>query len=143
MKLLIKTADISNVSRKFEVADRWCDILCEEFFRQGELERANGMEYTSPMNDREHLDKPKSQIGFYKNVCIPLIELLQSFIPKLNDIFEQASSNLSKWIDRSNAKKSVENADELITEEQFQQTNEELLPKDDIVPKERIPDFKS
>ena len=43
MQLLLKTADISNVSRPFALADKWCDVLCEEFFRQGDLEMAQCM----------------------------------------------------------------------------------------------------
>jgi hypothetical protein len=60
MQVMLKCGDGSNVCRPFEPADKWCDVLCEEFFRQGDLEMANGMEHTSPLNDREHLDKPLS-----------------------------------------------------------------------------------
>jgi hypothetical protein len=75
LDLILKCGDISNVSRPFDMANRWCDVLCEEFFRQGELEATHGMEYTSPLNDRAHLDKPKSQIGFYTFVCLPLHQM--------------------------------------------------------------------
>lgn len=101
MKLLIKVADVSNVARKFEIADKWVDILCEEFFRQGDLEKASGMEYSSPMNDREHLDKAKSQIGFYKNVCVPLFEITRDYWPQLDHIIERVKWNLQVWIDRN------------------------------------------
>ncbi|OHS92678.1 3'5'-cyclic nucleotide phosphodiesterase family protein [Tritrichomonas foetus] len=101
MQLLIKCADVSNVARKLEIADRWCDVLCEEFFRQGELEKANGMEYSSPMNDREHLDKAKSQIGFYKSICLPLFQQTKRFLPKLEPQVVQVKSNLKVWIERN------------------------------------------
>ena len=97
MQLILKCADISNVSRPFELADRWCDVLCEEFFRQGDLEMANGMEYTSPLNDREHLDKPKSQIGFYTFVCLPLFETAARAFPALQVNVDQVKSNLAVW----------------------------------------------
>ena len=97
MQLILKCADISNVSRPFELADRWCDVLCEEFFRQGDLEMANGMEYTSPLNDREHLDKPKSQIGFYTFVCLPLFEAAARAFPPLQVNVDQVKSNLAVW----------------------------------------------
>ena len=101
MELLIKSADISNVARKLEIADRWCDILCEEFFRQGELEKANDMEYSSPMNDREHLDKAKSQIGFYKNICLPLFQITKRFGHKMRPIVDRVKENLKVWIKRN------------------------------------------
>ncbi|EAY00362.1 3'5'-cyclic nucleotide phosphodiesterase family protein [Trichomonas vaginalis G3] len=97
MKLLLKTADISNVSRPFELADRWCDVLCEEFFRQGDLEMASGMQYTSDLNDREHLDKPKSQIGFYTFVCLPLYQATAQAFPPLEVNVQQVQSNLAVW----------------------------------------------
>lgn len=97
MQIILKCADISNVARPFELADKWCDVLCEEFFRQGDLERANGMEFTSPNNDREHLDKPKSQIGFYTFVCLPLFQTAARGIPALQCNVDQVSSNLNRW----------------------------------------------
>lgn len=97
MQLVLKSGDISNVSRPFELADKWCDVLCEEFFRQGDLESASGMEYTSPLNDRAHLDKPKSQIGFYTFVCLPLFEATARAVPELMVNVEQVKSNLAVW----------------------------------------------
>ena len=100
MELVLKCGDISNVSRPFELADKWCDVLCEEFFRQGDLEKTNGMEYTSPLNDRAHLDKPKSQIGFYTFVCLPLYETAARAVPALQVNVDQIKSNLAVWKSR-------------------------------------------
>lgn len=101
MHLFLKCADISNVSRPFELADKWCDVLCEEFFRQGDLEMANGMEYTSDLNDRAHLNKPKSQIGFYTFVCLPLYNVASEALPPLQCNTDQINSNLAIWKNRT------------------------------------------
>lgn len=97
MQLILKCGDISNVSRPFELADKWCDVLCEEFFRQGDLEMAQGMQYTSDLNDRAHLNKPKSQIGFYMFVCLPLYTVCARCIPSLQVNVDQINSNLAIW----------------------------------------------
>jgi hypothetical protein len=97
INLVLKCADISNVSRPFEMANKWCDVLCEEFFRQGELEETHGMSYTSPLNDRAHLDKPKSQIGFYTFVCLPLYQLAARALPQLQVNVDQVLANLAVW----------------------------------------------
>lgn len=97
MQMLIKAGDISNCSRPFDVADKWTDFLCEEFFHQGDLEKAKGMEYTSENNDREHLDKPKSQIGFYTSVCLPLFQAIAKVLPHLQLNANQVESNLMQW----------------------------------------------
>ena len=108
MQLFLKTADISNVSRPFEIANRWCDILCEEFFRQGDLEAAQGMEYTSDLNDKAHLDKPKSQIGFYTFVCLPLYQAVAKPCPALEANVKQVQSNLAIWKKNSEEKQKAE-----------------------------------
>jgi hypothetical protein len=55
------------------------------------------MEYSSPMNDREHLDKTKSQIGFYEGVCLPLFEELVTFDARLASALGQVRANLEIW----------------------------------------------
>lgn len=97
LKLLMKTADISNVSRGFEIADKWCDILNEEFFRQGDLEVEAGIGFTSPLNDRKSANKPRSQIGFYNFVCIPLFTVTSQVYPALHVSLDQLNVNLNQW----------------------------------------------
>jgi hypothetical protein len=97
LKLLMKLGDISNVCRPFELADKWCDILNEEFFHQGDLEKASGIGLTSPLNDRETSNKPKSQIGFYNFICLPLYTLVARLYPPLQVNVDSLKSNLDRW----------------------------------------------
>ena len=97
MQMLLKVADISNVSRPFELADKWCDVLCEEFFRQGDNEKRQGIELTSPLNDRENSNKPKSQIGFYNFICIPLYQVVARAFPQLEVNLNSVKANLEVW----------------------------------------------
>ena len=97
LQMVLKCGDISNVSRPFDLANRWCDVLCEEFFRQGDLEAAQGMQYTSENNDREHLNKPKSQIGFYSFICLPMFQAAGKAVPALDANMKQVQSNLAVW----------------------------------------------
>lgn len=97
MQMILKCGDISNVSRPFEQADRWCDVLCEEFFRQGDIEMAHGMAFTSELNDRATLDKPKSQIGFYTFICLPMFQAAGKAVPALDANTKQVLSNLEVW----------------------------------------------
>lgn len=103
MKLLIKCADISNVTRIFELADKWCDVLCEEFFVQNENQKSKQIDVTSPVvKNEEARSKERAQIGFYTNVCLPLFEILVYFFPKLNPCVDQIKSNLEIWTQRAN-----------------------------------------
>ena len=98
MTMLMKVSDISNVSRPFEIADEWCDVLSEEFWRQGDMEKAQGLELSSPLNDRECANsKPKGQIGFYNFICIPLYQAIARIFPELEVNVEAVKSNLERW----------------------------------------------
>jgi hypothetical protein len=71
--------------------------LCEEFFKQGDLEKEAGIEFTSPLNDREHFNKPRSQIGFYNFICLPLYRSLARIFPELQVNCGSVQANLEVW----------------------------------------------
>jgi 3',5'-cyclic-nucleotide phosphodiesterase len=97
LQLIMKVGDISNVSRPFEIADKWCDILNQEFFHQGDLEKSSGIGLTSPLNDRNAANKPKSQIGFYTFICLPLYTVVAKLYPPLQVQVDQVRQNLDQW----------------------------------------------
>jgi hypothetical protein len=97
LQLIMKVGDISNVSRPFELADKWCDILNIEFFHQGDLEKQTGIGFTSPLNNREASNKPKSQIGFYNFICLPLYTVVARLFPPLQIQVDSIKANLDKW----------------------------------------------
>jgi 3',5'-cyclic-nucleotide phosphodiesterase len=97
LQLIMKVGDISNVSRPFEIVDKWCDILNQEFFRQGDLEKETGIGLTSPFNDRETSNKPKSQIGSYNFICLPLYTVVAKSYPPLQVNVDNVKSNLEQW----------------------------------------------
>ena len=108
LQLLLKVADISNVARPFAIANKWCDILNEEFFHQGDLEKET-IGLTSPMNDRNASNKPKSQIAFYTYVCAPLYNVVAKIYPPLQVNVAQLEANQACWVklaedDKSEAK---------------------------------------
>ena len=49
---ILHAADISTSLRDFEVSTKWADLLFEEFFSQGDMEKAQGLE-VSMMCDRD------------------------------------------------------------------------------------------
>ena len=104
MTMLMKVADISNVSRPFEIASKWCEVLVEEFFNQGDMEKSQGLPFSSPLNDREHQDIPKGQIGFYNFICIPLYQAISKLLPELNINLDTVKQNLNKWKEISEKK---------------------------------------
>ena len=80
MKLVLKSADISNPAKPLSVVRKWTVRVMEEFFNQGDLEKEKGMA-VSPLCDRTTVSLPESQLGFIKFVVLPLFEVLGTMMP--------------------------------------------------------------
>jgi hypothetical protein len=66
------------------VARRWALRVTDEFFLQGDAERAMGME-VSPICDRNCASRVAVQTGFIDNLAAPLFTLLAAAFPPLRD----------------------------------------------------------
>jgi len=59
---LVHCADLSNPTKPLNIYRQWTERVMQEFFRQGDLERDQGMDI-SPMCDRHTASIEKSQVG--------------------------------------------------------------------------------
>jgi hypothetical protein len=99
LKLSLKCADISHSSKPLVQHQQWTDLVCQEFFLQGDREKELGLP-VSMYCDRDATDLPKSQAGFLKNICLPLFECFATFMRSeaINSIvLSNLRSNLSYW----------------------------------------------
>ena len=98
LQIAIKCADISNPCRDWAVSKLWSLRACEEFFRQGDVERELGFELT-PICDRFNVTVAKVQVGFYSFVVEPLFIEWHRFLA--NDFSEEMlrcfRQNQTKW----------------------------------------------
>ncbi|KAH3756086.1 3'5'-cyclic nucleotide phosphodiesterase family protein [Pelomyxa schiedti] len=81
-KVLMKCSDISNVCRPFPLARKWAEILLNEFFVQGDIERSRGLP-SAPFNLRGNVVVAQMQIGFMNSIAFPIFGLLSQFLPDL------------------------------------------------------------
>lgn len=98
--LLIKCADISNVARPWDIAEKWTKILQEEFANQGEMEREVGMEtalFGGPPELGNVYKLATGQIGFMSVFALPLFEGVSDILPPLRFTVEHIQTNQSKW----------------------------------------------
>jgi len=94
---ILHAADLSNSSRPFPIAHRWAEAVLEEFFVQGDREKAEGLP-VSPMCSRDGTVLPASQIGFIRFVVLPYYQVLADLLPSMNEhIVPQLESNLERW----------------------------------------------
>lgn len=114
MITMMKMADISNVTRPFKTADKWAAMVQDEFFFQGDMERALGLPLVKNF-DRQLVKGPASNGtlgflqfvagGFFKDAC-PRMGGLQAMLDNI-------ASNQLRWErrrDRHAAKEAQETA---------------------------------
>uniref|UniRef100_A0A3Q2P4Z4 Phosphodiesterase n=1 Tax=Fundulus heteroclitus TaxID=8078 RepID=A0A3Q2P4Z4_FUNHE len=78
LKIALKCADVCNPCREWELSKQWSERVCEEFYRQGDLERKFNLEI-SPLCDQQMDSVPSIQIGFISYIVEPLFEEWQRF----------------------------------------------------------------
>eukprot|EP00672_Neobodo_designis_P027352 CAMPEP_0174839562 /NCGR_PEP_ID=MMETSP1114-20130205/8123_1 /TAXON_ID=312471 /ORGANISM="Neobodo designis, Strain CCAP 1951/1" /LENGTH=1138 /DNA_ID=CAMNT_0016073687 /DNA_START=99 /DNA_END=3515 /DNA_ORIENTATION=+ len=99
MQMLLKAADISNVTKPFDVSRKWAISVTEEFYQQGDREREQGVE-VNPMFDRtQGTELAKGQIGFINFIAKKFFTLITSkgALEDLQWCLNQLESNLSTW----------------------------------------------
>ncbi|KAL2218731.1 putative high affinity cAMP phosphodiesterase [Thermoascus aurantiacus ATCC 26904] len=98
--LLIKCADISNVARPWQIAQKWTNILQQEFANQGEMEKEVGMEtalFGGPPELGNVLQLATGQIGFMSIFALPLFEGVCDLLPQMIYTVRQIKYNQSVW----------------------------------------------
>ncbi|XP_047184569.1 cAMP-specific 3',5'-cyclic phosphodiesterase 7B-like isoform X1 [Scophthalmus maximus] len=78
LQIALKCADVCNPCRVWELSRQWSERVCEEFYRQGDLERKFDLEI-SPLCDQQANSVPAIQIGFISYIVEPLFEEWQRF----------------------------------------------------------------
>jgi len=72
LSLLLHTCDVSHPAKTWNLHHQWTSRCMEEFFKQGDIERERGLEF-SPLCDRHNTMVPQSQIGFIDFIVIPTL----------------------------------------------------------------------
>jgi len=109
LSIALKSADLSHAAKNDDLHRKWTDLVCEEFFNQGDKEKSLGQP-VSMYCDRETTDIPKSQAGFIKNICLPLYEAWLNFLgsPEANvNCLDQLRKNLAMWESKSKTRRNT------------------------------------
>ncbi|KAF9112832.1 hypothetical protein BGX27_002711 [Mortierella sp. AM989] len=94
---LLHAADISNAVKPWTVCKRWSDLVVQEFFRQGDIEKAQGLP-VSPNMDRDQHNQSQISLGFGDFVVQPYFEALIELLPEASPILTSLTSNRSQWV---------------------------------------------
>ncbi|XP_076462948.1 3',5'-cyclic-AMP phosphodiesterase 4C-like isoform X1 [Babylonia areolata] len=90
---MVHCSDLSNPTKPLEVYRMWVDRVMEEFFKQGDKERSQGLDI-SPMCDRHTATVEKSQVGFIDYIVHPLWETWADLVyPDAAEILDMLEDN--------------------------------------------------
>jgi len=97
--VFLHLSDISNPMKAFEISEKWAGLVLEEFCNQGDREKELGMP-VQPLNDRETLNKPLSQIGFIEYFVAPLSFVMARIVPPFDFCVHMLLDNCNIWLER-------------------------------------------
>jgi hypothetical protein len=97
MKIVLHASDISNTVRNWPTSKQWSDLIVEEFFRQGDAEKSNGLP-VSPGMDRDMATQASISLKFGDYVVKPYFEALSDILPSANIFIETLEDNREEWL---------------------------------------------
>ena len=96
LDFIIHLADLAHNTRLFSISLKWVELLSEEFWRQGDLEKKKNLPVTF-LCDRDNVNIPQSQKGFISGFVIPTFDCLVKIFPTLRFTLDNANTNLKEW----------------------------------------------
>ncbi|GIY90149.1 cGMP-dependent 3',5'-cyclic phosphodiesterase [Caerostris darwini] len=94
--LLITCCDLSDQTKDWKSSKKIAELIYNEFFSQGDLEKAMGV-HPSEMMDREKACIPELQIGFVENIVHPAYKILTTLFPEVIDTLTAVETNRLFW----------------------------------------------
>ena len=80
IKMAIKTADLGYLTKGRAYCHVWTERVLEEFFTQGDTEKSLGLPVSFGC-DRDAVNIPQSQLGFYQFMIDPLYKAMNLLVP--------------------------------------------------------------
>uniref|UniRef100_A0A5S6Q059 Phosphodiesterase n=1 Tax=Trichuris muris TaxID=70415 RepID=A0A5S6Q059_TRIMR len=90
--LLMTACDLSDQVKCWRTSKAAARRVYEEFFAQGDLEKAMNREPMEVM-DRNKADVIKSQLQFFDRVVLPVFKTLSTFLPRMTKAYESGCNN--------------------------------------------------
>lgn len=107
LQVAIKCADVGHLALGWELHGRWVERLEEEFFAQGDREKALGLDPVSFLMDRDKPGVSQTQTGFFEHVALPLYRALASAVPRAGPMLLAVEANHTRWCAEYAAKSSA------------------------------------
>lgn len=96
LQMAIKCADLGHLALHWDVHRQWVGRLEEEFFAQGDQERARDIPISFLM-DRSKPECSKTQTGFLQFVALPMFRSLVAVVPDSQPVLDTVMVNYKIW----------------------------------------------
>ena len=97
LRAMVEASDISNEARAHRFSHLWAPLVGEEFWQQGDKEKALGMD-VGAMFDRKKMNLGRDQQGFINYLCLPLYKELAGILPQtFTSRVAALSNNAAEW----------------------------------------------
>lgn len=108
--IAMTASDLSASAKPWDVQVETVKVIFEEFYQQGDAEKAAGRTPISMMDRNQPDQQAASQVGFLNGICIPCYSLLNRLIPESKPLLDMCQENLNRWKGiAQKAQKSIEN----------------------------------
>jgi len=95
-RTLLHGADLSNPAKPWNASYGWAKAVVEEFFAQGDQERALGIPI-GMLNDRTKVSLPNSQLGFIQFMVAPFATAYTRICRNWVDLVSMLATNVGEW----------------------------------------------
>lgn len=95
--IAMTASDLSASAKPWEIQKKTVRVIFEEFYQQGDAERAAGRTPIEMMDRNQPKQQAGSQVGFLNGICKPCYTLLFRLIPETKPLYDMCNENLQKW----------------------------------------------
>jgi 3'5'-cyclic nucleotide phosphodiesterase len=96
LRSILHASDISNPAKAWQTSKKWSDLVVEEFFAQGDLEKAKDLPVSMNM-DRTKSFQDEISLSFSDYIASPFFLTLLKVFPKLGKAVRYLESNRKQW----------------------------------------------
>lgn len=101
METALHCCDISNPCKKTSVSMQWTTRITQEFFNQGDMEKAQELPVSAGCDRKLHKNYAKQSLGFIDFIVFPLWSTYHTIDPSVEHLVEQIQENRSHWMEEA------------------------------------------
>ncbi|XP_060848793.1 dual 3',5'-cyclic-AMP and -GMP phosphodiesterase 11-like isoform X1 [Rhopalosiphum padi] len=100
--MLMTVCDLAAITKPWEIEKRVAELVTNEFFEQGDIERRKFNITPIDIMNREKEDQlPMMQVGFIDSICLPIYQAIADLSEKLEPLIEGVRQNKTHWLEES------------------------------------------